>query len=45
MAEKFPMGFHDAPNPLSGDYLLNAVYAWGLDHPADAPTTPTATPA
>ncbi len=44
MAEKFPKGFHDAVSPLSGDYLLNAVYAWGLDHPADAPTTPTANP-
>jgi polyisoprenyl-teichoic acid--peptidoglycan teichoic acid transferase len=44
MAEKFPKGFHDAASPLSGDYLLNAVYAWGLDHPADAPTTPTANP-
>ena len=44
MAEKFPKGFHDAASPLSGDYLLNAVYAWGLDHPQDAPTTPTANP-
>ena len=44
MAEKFPKGFHDAADPLSGDYLLNAVYAWGLDHPQDAPTTPTANP-
>ncbi len=44
MAEKFPKGFHDAANPLSGDYLLNAVYAWGLDHPQDAPSTPTTNP-
>jgi polyisoprenyl-teichoic acid--peptidoglycan teichoic acid transferase len=44
MAEKFPKGFHDAANPLSGDYLLNAVYAWGVVHPQDAPTTPTASP-
>src|SRR4029078_2189612 len=44
MAERFPKGFHDAASPLSGDYLLNAVYAWGLDHPEDAPTTPPATP-
>ncbi|MGI5128593.1 LCP family protein [Pseudonocardia sp. CA-107938] len=44
MAKKFPDGFHDASNPLSGDYLLNAVYAWGRDHHADAPTTPTADP-
>ena len=27
MAGKFPKGFHDAADPLSGDYLLNAVYA------------------
>jgi LCP family protein required for cell wall assembly len=44
MAEQFPKGFHDADNPLSGNYLLNAVYAWGLDHPAEAPTTPTNNP-
>ena len=44
MAAKFPKGFHDAADPLSGDYLLNAVYAWGLDHPQDAPTVPTANP-
>jgi LCP family protein required for cell wall assembly len=44
MGTKFPKGFHDAANPLSGDYLLNAVYAWGLDHPQDAPTVPTANP-
>ena len=42
MGAKFPKGFHDAANSLSGDYLLNAVYAWGLDHPQDAPTVPTA---
>ena len=41
MAEEFPKGFHDAANPLSGNYLLNAVYAWGLDHPEMAPDTPT----
>jgi LCP family protein required for cell wall assembly len=44
MAEQFPKGFHDAENPLSGNYLLNAVYAWGLDHPQMAPTTPTSSP-
>jgi polyisoprenyl-teichoic acid--peptidoglycan teichoic acid transferase len=44
MALKFPKGFHDPADPLSGDYLLNAVYAWGLDHPQDAPTTPTTNP-
>src|SRR6185312_8556933 len=44
MALKFPKGFHDPADPLSGDYLLNAVYAWGLDHPQDAPTTPTTSP-
>ena len=44
MAERFPKGFHDAADPRSGNYLLNAVYAWGLDHPQMAPTTPTANP-
>ena len=44
MARKFPKGFHDSSNPLSGDYLLNAVYAWGRDHPTDAPQAPTADP-
>ncbi|MDN5859661.1 MAG: LCP family protein [Pseudonocardia sp.] len=44
MAEKFPNGFHDRSDPLSGNYLLNAVYAWGRDHPADAPPTPTSDP-
>lgn len=41
MAAQFPKGFHDPADPLSGNYLLNAVYAWGLDHPAEAPDTPT----
>ncbi len=44
MAEQFPKGFHDPADPLSGNYLLNAVYAWGLDHPQVAPTTPTDNP-
>jgi LCP family protein required for cell wall assembly len=44
MAKKFPEGFHDANNPLSGDYLLNAVYAWGRDHHPDAPAGPTTDP-
>ncbi len=44
MEEQFPKGFHDAADPLSGNYLLNAVYAWGLDHPQMAPTVPTSNP-
>ncbi len=44
MAAKFPKGFHDSADPSSGNYLLNAVYAWGRDHPGEAPTTPTADP-
>jgi LCP family protein required for cell wall assembly len=44
MAEKFPRGFHDNADPLSGNYLLNAVYAWGLDYPDMAPDTPTDDP-
>jgi LCP family protein required for cell wall assembly len=42
MAKEFPTGFHDKVDPLSGNYLLNAVYAWGLDHSTEAPDTPTA---
>jgi LCP family protein required for cell wall assembly len=44
MAEEFPRGFHDNANPLSGDYLLNAVYPWGRDHPNMAPAGPTDDP-
>ena len=44
MAKKFPEGFHDEDNPLSGDYLLNAVYAWGRDHHPDAPAGPSTDP-
>lgn len=42
MAQKFPNGFHDSSDPLSGNYLLNAVYAYGLEYPDLAPATPTA---
>jgi LCP family protein required for cell wall assembly len=41
MAEEFPRGFHDDADPTSGNYLLNAVYAWGRDHPQMAPAEPT----
>jgi LCP family protein required for cell wall assembly len=41
MAEEFPDGFHDDSNPTSGDYLLNAVYAYGLQYPQLAPDGPT----
>ena len=44
MAEEFPDGFHDADQPDSGDYLLNAVYAYGLQYPDLAPDGPTADP-
>jgi polyisoprenyl-teichoic acid--peptidoglycan teichoic acid transferase len=44
MGEEFPKGFHNSDDPLSGDYLLNAVYAWGLTHPKVAPAGPTADP-
>jgi LCP family protein required for cell wall assembly len=44
MYEEFPEGFHDRADPTSGDYLLNAVYAWGHQHPDLAPRTPTADP-
>ena len=41
MAKKFPDGFHDPSQTLSGDYLLNAVYAYGEQHPEVAPAGPT----
>ncbi|MDT7579190.1 MAG: hypothetical protein QOK35_454 [Pseudonocardiales bacterium] len=44
MARKFPNGFHDATDPLSGDYLLNAVYAYAHNFPEVAPPGPTADP-
>ncbi|MFD1516861.1 LCP family protein [Pseudonocardia yunnanensis] len=44
MEEKFPDGFYDESDPLSGNYLLNAVYAYGLEYPALAPSGPTADP-
>jgi polyisoprenyl-teichoic acid--peptidoglycan teichoic acid transferase len=42
MEKKFPDGFYDKADPLSGNYLLNAVYAYGLEYPALAPSGPTA---
>jgi LCP family protein required for cell wall assembly len=44
MARKFPSGFHDPTDPLSGDYLLNAVYAYAHNFPEVAPAGPTADP-
>ncbi|HXV94657.1 MAG TPA: LCP family protein [Pseudonocardia sp.] len=44
MAEQFPEGFHDPSDPLSGNYLLNAVYAYGLERPDLAPPGPTRDP-
>ena len=44
MHDEFPGGFHDRADPLSGDYLLNAVYAYGHQYPELAPPTPTADP-
>lgn len=44
MAEEFPKGFHDSANPTSGDYLLNAVYAYGSNYPQLAPTEPSNDP-
>jgi LCP family protein required for cell wall assembly len=41
MAKKFPNGFHDPSNPLSGDYLLNALYTYAHNNPSLAPTGPT----
>lgn len=44
MADEFPDGFHDDSDPLSGDYLLNAVYAYGHAYPKVAPRGPTSDP-
>jgi LCP family protein required for cell wall assembly len=44
MARKFPNGFHDSADPLSGDYLLNAVYAYAHNFPEVAPAGPTSDP-
>ncbi|NMH95687.1 LCP family protein, partial [Pseudonocardia bannensis] len=44
MAEEFPDGFHDPSEPLSGNYLLNAVYAYAHEFPAVAPAGPTPDP-
>ncbi|MFC5996354.1 LCP family protein [Pseudonocardia hispaniensis] len=44
MAERFPRGFHDPRAPLSGDYLLNAVYGYAHANPDVAPAGPTDDP-
>jgi LCP family protein required for cell wall assembly len=44
MARRFPNGFHDSSDPLSGDYLLNAVYAYAHANPDVAPAGPTSDP-
>jgi len=41
MARAFPNGFHDPRNPQSGDYLLNAMYAYGNSYPKLAPSGPS----
>ncbi|MBW0118108.1 LCP family protein [Pseudonocardia abyssalis] len=43
MAEEFPDGFHDSAGP-SGNYYLNAVYAYGHEYPDLAPAGPTDDP-
>ncbi|HEY3261066.1 MAG TPA: LCP family protein [Pseudonocardiaceae bacterium] len=42
-AQQFPNGFHKAGEP-SGNYLLNAVYSYGNEYPAIAPSTPSRDP-
>ncbi|MFP5070141.1 LCP family protein [Pseudonocardia nantongensis] len=42
-SEEFPSGFND-PSGSSGDYLLNAVYAYGQRNPQVAPQGPTPDP-
>lgn len=44
MAQKFPTGFHDPRDPSSGNYLLNAVYAYGTEYPDLTPPGPSDNP-
>jgi LCP family protein required for cell wall assembly len=44
MDRRFPEGFHDDADPLSGDYLLNGVYGYGHNFPEVAPKGPTTDP-
>lgn len=44
MALRFPDGFHDPRAPLSGNYLLNAVYTYAQQNPDLAPSGPSADP-
>jgi LCP family protein required for cell wall assembly len=44
MAQQFPRGFHDPKEPTSGNYLLNAVYAYAHEFPALAPPGPSNDP-
>lgn len=43
-AKMFPKGFHDPRDSASGNYLLNAVYAYGEGNPSVAPSTPSNDP-
>lgn len=44
MAARFPDGFFDPKDPLSGEYLLNAEYTYAITHPGVAPAGPTPDP-
>jgi LCP family protein required for cell wall assembly len=44
MAAEFPNGFHNPRDQSSADYLLNAVYGYGNDHPHLAPPGPSRNP-
>lgn len=44
MAKQFPNGFHDGRDPNSGEYLLNALYKYGNEHPQLAPSGPSTVP-
>lgn len=44
MARQFPNGFHDGRDPNSGEYLLNALYKYGNEHPQLAPSGPSTVP-
>ncbi|MBP2473461.1 LCP family protein required for cell wall assembly [Crossiella equi] len=44
MARQFPNGFHDGRDPNSGEFLLNALYKYGNEHPQMAPAGPSTVP-
>lgn len=44
LATQFPNGFHNPRDANDGNYLLNAVYAYGTEFPQVAPKSPSKDP-